>query len=72
MLVPVLTPHIKGWVVVKVNLGKESPREEETTVDEDGERELSEDSDPGALPVTPRDKPLKPKFQKSENGFLSD
>src|SRR5882724_490804 len=55
MVMPVLTPQMKGQVVIKANLGRgESPREEETTADEDGEKEMSEPREPSEAPVPPR------------------
>src|SRR5882724_3942746 len=54
MVMPVLTPRMKGQVIVKANLGRgESPREEETTTDEDGEREMSELSELSEAPAPP-------------------
>src|SRR5882724_4768207 len=54
MVMPILTPQMKGQVVIKANLGQgESPREEETTADEDGEREMSELSELSKAPAPP-------------------
>jgi len=64
-----LTPQIKGWVVLKVNLGKgDRPREEEMTTDEDGERVQSEDSEPREVPETPKAKTLKGKTKMPKMG----
>jgi len=42
VVMPILMPQMKGQVIIKANLGQgESPREEDTTADEDGEREAS-------------------------------
>src|SRR5882724_11585228 len=54
MVMPIMMPQMKGQVVIKANLGRgESPREEETTVDEDGEREMSEPREPSEAPALP-------------------
>jgi len=43
VLMAMQTPQMTGCVVIKANRGEgESPREEEMTADEDGEREVSE------------------------------
>jgi len=43
VVMPISMPQMKGWVVIKANIGRgESPREDETTTDKDGEREISE------------------------------
>jgi len=45
VMIPILLPQIQGQVIIKANQWRgESPREEETTADEDGEREASEPS----------------------------
>jgi len=47
VVMPILTPQMKGWVIIKANLGQgESPREEEMTMDKDGEREMSKPREP--------------------------
>jgi len=39
--------------MIKANQGKgDSPREEETAADEDGEREVNEESEPSEAPAT--------------------
>src|SRR5882724_7460001 len=54
MVMPVLTPQMKGQVVIKANLGRgESPREEETTADEDREKEMSKPREPSEAPAPP-------------------
>ena len=60
MVVPIMMPQMKGRVVIKANLGGgESPREEEMTMDMDGEREMSELSEPSEAPAPPRDRATK-------------
>ena len=50
---PMLMPQMKCWVMIKANQGKgDSPREEETAADEDGEREVNEESEPSEAPAT--------------------
>ena len=45
---------MKGWVVIKANLGQgESPREEDMTAHEDGERETSEPNKTNKLNEVP-------------------
>jgi len=65
----VQTPRMTGHVVIKTNQGEgESPREEETTADEDGEdgeREVSEPSEPSEAPAMPCVKVTKVKAQRS-------
>ena len=55
VLMPVLTPQMKGQVMIKANQGQgESLREEETNTDEDREMEVSEESELGkALAACP-------------------
>ena len=63
VLMPVMMPQMKGWVVIKANLGQgESLREEDTTADEDGERELRE------APAMPHDKVTKVKGKMPKMG----
>src|SRR5882724_10563110 len=58
VLMAVQTPRMTGRMVIKANRGEgESLREEETTVEEDGEdgeREVSEPSEPSKALATPR------------------
>ena len=62
VVIPVLTPQMKGRVVIKANLGRgESPREEETTMDEDREKEMSELREPREAPVPPCNQTTKVK-----------
>ena len=62
IIMPVLVPQMKGQVVIKANLGQgESPREEEMTTDEDGEREVSEPREPNEAPAMPHAKVSKVK-----------
>ena len=68
--VPVLMamqmPRMTGHMVIKANQGEgESLREEETTTEEDGEREVSEPSKPSKAPATPRGKVTRVKAQRS-------
>jgi len=43
VVIPILMPQMKGQVIIKAKLGQgESPREEETTMDEDMERVMRE------------------------------
>ena len=69
VLMAVQTPQMTGRMVIKANRGEgESPREEETTVDEDGEdgeREVSEPSEPSEAPAMPCVKVTKVKAQRS-------
>jgi len=54
---PVLMPQLKGQVVIKANQGiVESPREEETTTDEDGKKEVSKESKLSEAPVMSKKK----------------
>jgi len=56
VVMPILTPQMKGRVIIKANLGRgESPREEETTADKDGEREMSDPREPSEAPAMPHD-----------------
>jgi len=59
MIMVVHTPRTEGEHVVKENLGKgDSPQEEETTADEEGESEVSEVS------MTPQGQTGKGKMRK--------
>jgi len=60
MVMPILTPQMKGWVVIKANLGQgESLREEEMTADKDGEREMREPREPREPPAPPHNQATK-------------
>jgi len=60
MVMPVLTPQMKGQVVIKANLGRgESPREEEMTMDKDREREMSELRELSEAPALPHNQATK-------------
>jgi len=62
MVMPVLTPQMKVWAVIKASLGRgESPREEEMTADEDVEREMSDLREPREAPTMPHDRNTKVK-----------
>jgi len=62
MAMPILMPQMKGWVIIKANLGQgENPREEEMTVDEDGEREMSKLREPSKAPAPPCNQATKVK-----------
>ena len=68
--VPVLMamqmPRMTGHMVIKANQGEgESLREEETTTEEDGEREVSEPSEPSEALATPHGKFTRVKAQMS-------
>jgi len=53
VLMLMVMPQMKGQVMIKANQGKgDSPREEETAADEDGEREVNEESEPSEAPAT--------------------
>ena len=55
--------------MIKANQGEgESPREEETTTDEDGEREVSEPREPSKAPATPHGKISKVKGKTPRMG----
>ena len=59
------TPRMTGPMVIKANRGEgESPREEDTTMDEDGEREMSEPSELSKAPATPHAKVKKAKAKR--------
>src|SRR5882724_6237664 len=54
IVMPVLVPQMKGQVIIKANLGQgETMREEETTADKDGEREVSKLREPSEAPAMP-------------------
>src|SRR5882724_3147877 len=54
VIMAVQTPQMTGSVVIKANWGEgESSREEEMTVEEDGEREVGELREPSEAPATP-------------------
>jgi len=56
-------PQMQGRVIIKANCGRgESLREEETTADEDGEREASEASE---API-PKQRQMKGKVKPSK------
>src|SRR5882724_8900766 len=66
VLMAVQTPQMTGCVVIKANQGEgESPRGGEMTAEEDGEREVSEPSDPSKALAMPRGKVMKVKAQRS-------
>jgi len=61
-VMPVLTPQMRGRVIIKANLGQgESMREEETTADEDREREVSELRELSKASAMPHDQVMKVK-----------
>src|SRR5882724_9681532 len=63
------TPRMMGHVVIKSNWGEgESSREEEMTVDEDGEREVSKPREPSKAPAMPRGKISKVKGKTPRMG----
>ena len=60
VVMPISMPQMKGQVVIKANLGRgKSPMEEETTADEDGEKEMSEPRELSKAPVLPRNQTTK-------------
>jgi len=70
MILLVLSPQIRGPVVLDVNLGKGDSQREETTADEDGEREMSEESDLSELLETPKFKLWKDKTKTLRTGLV--
>ena len=62
VLMPMQMPQMTGCMVIKANQGEgKSLREVETTIDEYGEREVSEPREPSEAPATPHDKVMKVK-----------
>jgi len=62
VIMPILTPQMKGWVMTKANQGKgETLREEDTTTDEDRETEASEASKLDEALRTPKRKQTRGK-----------
>src|SRR5882724_7978950 len=62
VLMAMQTPQMTGPMVIKANQGEgESPREEDTTADDDGEREVTEPSKPSEAPAMCRAKVMKSK-----------
>ena len=65
----VQTPQMTGPMVIKANRGEgESPREEDTTADEDGEREMSELSELSKSSEAPATSHAKVKKAKHQTG----
>ena len=60
---------MKGQVMIKANLGQgESPREEDTTMDEDGELEARKKSEPSEAPAAQPNKGSKVKGKMPRMG----